>query len=37
MEITIEDVLKDRELLSRVLKGYNAKKAKTIKYYEKNK
>jgi hypothetical protein len=37
MEITIEDVLKDRELLSRVLKGYNAQKATTIKYYEKNK
>jgi hypothetical protein len=37
MEITIEDVLKDRELLSRVLKGYNAQKATTTKYYEKNK
>lgn len=37
MEITIEDVLKDKDLLSKVLKAYNAQKKTAVAYYEKNK
>jgi hypothetical protein len=36
MEITVDDVLKDHELLSKVLKSYNAQKKATTAYYEKN-
>jgi hypothetical protein len=37
MEVTVEQVLEDKKLLSKVLKAYNAQKATTIKYYENNK
>jgi hypothetical protein len=36
-EIKIDDVLNDRDLLSKVLKSYNAQKKTTTIYYEKNK
>jgi hypothetical protein len=36
MEVTIEDVLKDKELLEKVLKTYNAHKKSAVDYYEKN-
>jgi len=37
MEITVEDVLNDKDLLTKVLKTYNATKKAATSYYEKNK
>jgi hypothetical protein len=37
MELTVEDVINNRELLEKVIKAYNGQKKAAAEYYEKNK